>query len=55
MSLNQKLILITNDDGVEAKGLHHLVECVKHLGKVIVVAPAAPNSGQSSAITVDRP
>ena len=23
------LILITNDDSIDAKGIHHLVDCVK--------------------------
>lgn len=49
------LILISNDDGVYTKGLHHLVDCVKDMGEVVVVAPDAPRSGQSSAITVGSP
>lgn len=47
------LILVTNDDGIAARGIWHLVDCVKDLGEVWVVAPALPHSGQSSAITVD--
>ena len=49
------LILITNDDSIEAPGLHFLVDCVKDLGEVYVVAPALPHSGQSSAFTVNAP
>lgn len=49
------LILITNDDSIEAPGLHFLVDCVKDLGEVYVVAPAVPHSGQSSAFTVNAP
>lgn len=49
------LILITNDDSIEAPGLHCLVEYVRRLGEVYVVAPAEPRSGQSSAITVGLP
>ena len=49
------LILITNDDSIEARGLHYLVDCVKDLGEVYVVAPAVPHSGQSSAFTVNAP
>lgn len=54
---NQKkpLILVTNDDGVEAKGLRTLIETMRPLGKVIVVAPADPQSGMSHAITVKVP
>lgn len=47
------LILITNDDGVHAPGLRHLIESVKQFGDVMAVAPAHPQSGQSSAITCD--
>ena len=47
------LILITNDDGITARGIHCLAEAVKDLGDIIVVAPDGPRSGQSSAITVD--
>lgn len=49
------LILVTNDDGMEAKGLHALIDVVRQLGKVVVVAPADPQSGMSHAITVKVP
>jgi 5'-nucleotidase len=57
MSESQKrpLILVTNDDGVEAKGLNALIEAVRPLGRVMVVAPADPQSGMSHAITVKVP
>lgn len=48
------LILITNDDGVKAPGLHKLIEIARNLGDVIAVAPELPQSGMSSAITVNR-
>lgn len=49
------LILVTNDDGVRAPGLKAMVDAVKDLGEVIVVAPAQPQSGQSSALSVNKP
>lgn len=49
------LILITNDDGIEARGIHSLVEAVQHLGEVVVMAPDGPRSAQSSAITMNTP
>lgn len=49
------LILITNDDSIEAKGLRHLVDCVSPMGDIYVVAPNQPHSGQSSAFTVNAP
>ncbi len=50
-----KLILITNDDGVSAKGLASLIEAMLPLGQVVVVAPDGPRSAQSSALTVTMP
>lgn len=49
------LILVTNDDSIEAPGIHILVDIVKEFGDVYVVAPTEPRSGQSSAITVGSP
>ena len=51
MENKRPLILITNDDGYQAKGIEALVESVKDLGEIIVVAPDGPRSGMSSAIT----
>ena len=36
---DQPVILITNDDGITAPGIKNLVEAVKGLGEIIVVAP----------------
>jgi len=50
---NKKLlILITNDDGVNAPGIHRLCDFVEQFGEVYLVAPAVAQSGMSSAITV---
>lgn len=49
------VILITNDDGVTAPGIRNLVEAVKDLGKIIVVAPDKPQSGMGHAITIGQP
>lgn len=46
------LILISNDDGINAKGLRLLVELMQQLGEVIVVAPDSPQSGMGHAITI---
>lgn len=54
--MNKKpLILVTNDDGITAKGIKSLVEAVKPLGDVIVVAPDKPQSGMGHAITIHDP
>ncbi|MCL6525216.1 MAG: 5'/3'-nucleotidase SurE [Thermoflavifilum sp.] len=53
--MSEKIILITNDDGITAPGLRYLVEAVKSLGKVVVVAPDSPQSGMGHAITIGVP
>lgn len=47
------LILVTNDDGITAPGIRMLVEVMKELGDVVVVAPDSPQSGMGHAITVN--
>jgi len=49
------LILITNDDGVNALGIKKLIESIVPLGEVVVVAPDVPRSGMSSAISSANP
>lgn len=49
------VILVTNDDGITAPGIASLVEAVKDLGDVIVVAPDKPQSGMGHAITIGVP
>lgn len=52
---NLPVILITNDDGIMAPGIRNLVEAVKDLGQVVVVAPDKPQSGMGHAITIGLP
>ena len=49
------IILVTNDDGITAPGIRNLVEAVKPLGEVIVVAPDSPQSAKGHAITISEP
>ena len=51
----KKLILITNDDGINTPGLNKLIEIARDYGQVIVVAPDQPRSGQSHAVSVAVP
>ncbi len=51
----QPIILVTNDDGITAPGIRNLVEAVKDLGKIVVVAPDKPQSGMGHAITIGQP
>ncbi|SKA20079.1 5'/3'-nucleotidase SurE [Sediminibacterium ginsengisoli] len=50
----EPVILVTNDDGITAPGIQALVEAVKGLGKVVVVAPDKPQSGMGHAITIGQ-
>lgn len=54
MNEQKPLILITNDDGIDAPGIRELVGYVKEMGEIVVIAPDEPHSGQSSAISVNR-
>ena len=51
----QKHILITNDDGYDSKGLLALVEALKSLGRVTVVAPSTEKSACGHSLTLTRP
>lgn len=51
----EKLILVTNDDSVSAKGIHALAEVASKFGKVVIVAPDKPQSGMGHAITINHP
>ena len=48
-------ILITNDDGIYAAGLRALVEAVKDLGTVSIVAPSQERSGAAQSLTLRQP
>jgi 5'-nucleotidase len=49
------VILVTNDDGVTAHGLHALAQVMAELGDVFIVAPDSPQSGMGHAITINNP
>lgn len=51
----QRLILVTNDDGYNAKGLRAAIEVVRPFGRVIAIAPEVMQSGMSQAITMYKP
>ena len=50
--MSKPLILVTNDDGIDSRGIRHLVEIMNHFGEVVIVAPDSPQSGMGHAITV---
>jgi len=52
---NKPKILITNDDGIEAEGLHHLSEALSGIGELYIIAPAIEQSGSGVGITLRSP
>ena len=48
-------ILITNDDGIDAKGLKRLAEAASKYGEVWVVAPDGQRSAASHSLTINDP
>jgi 5'-nucleotidase len=52
---NDRLILITNDDGLYAAGLKTLLDVMDEFGKVVLVSTIESMSGMSQALTVKTP
>ncbi len=55
MMIDKPLILITNDDGVKAPGIRALINYIRPLGRIVVVAPDQPQSGTAHAVTIAHP
>lgn len=55
MIMKKPLILITNDDGINAPGLRYLIKTMRLLGDVLVVAPDKPQSAMGHAVTIQVP
>lgn len=54
-NMKKPLILVSNDDGVQAKGIGELVRTLRPLGDVVVMAPDAPRSGAGCSLTAAAP
>ena len=52
---DDKLILVTNDDGLYAAGLKTLLEVMEEFGKVVLISTTESMSGMSQALTVKTP
>lgn len=52
---NDKLILITNDDGLYAAGLQRLIGIMSDFGKLVVISATESRSAMSQALTVKHP
>lgn len=55
MNKSKPVILVTNDDGINAPGLRALISFVRQLGDVLVVAPDKPMSAMGHAVTITAP
>lgn len=55
MEIKRPLLLISNDDGYQAKGVRQLVEMVSDYGDIIVCAPDEARSGFSCAFSATTP
>lgn len=55
MMNERPLILISNDDGYEAKGINSLIEMVRGMGDVLVCAPESARSGFACAFSATKP
>ena len=48
-------ILISNDDGYQAKGIKQLAESLSEIAEIIIVAPNTNKSAASSSLTLGKP
>ncbi|RMG15108.1 MAG: 5'/3'-nucleotidase SurE [Planctomycetota bacterium] len=53
--MSKPRILLTNDDGVRARGLRAAYEALREVADVTVVAPSTQKSGASHTITLEVP
>lgn len=51
----ERLIFVTNDDGVAAKGFWAAIEVAREFGRVFAIAPKTVQSGKSQSITLYDP
>ncbi|MCD4756666.1 MAG: 5'/3'-nucleotidase SurE [Arcobacteraceae bacterium] len=53
--MNKKKIFLTNDDGWDAKGLKKLIEVLRPIAHLTIVAPATEKSASAHSMTLTRP
>jgi len=53
--MSKPLILISNDDGINAKGLHELIDLMRPYGNLFVSVPEDGKSGMSQSLTLFKP
>ncbi|HLN52085.1 MAG TPA: 5'/3'-nucleotidase SurE [Lentimicrobium sp.] len=55
MDNKKPVILVTNDDGINAPGLRSLIVIMRGIGDVLVIAPDKPMSATGHAVTITAP
>lgn len=55
MENKRPFILISNDDGYEAKGIHCLIELIRDMADILVCAPDGARSGYACAFSATHP
>ena len=55
MEIKRPLLLISNDDGYQAKGINSLVEMLKDIADILVCAPETACSGMACAFSATTP
>ncbi len=53
--IKKPTILLSNDDGIHAKGINSIIPLLREYGNLVVVAPEQGQSAQSHAITIKEP
>jgi 5'-nucleotidase len=51
--MKKPTILVTNDDSISAPGIRALIDVMREIGNVLVVAPDSPQSAMGHAITIN--
>lgn len=54
MVKDKPLLFLSNDDGISAKGLRSLIDMLRGVGDLVVVAPDGGRSGASSSISTGK-
>jgi 5'-nucleotidase len=52
---NQPVVLLTNDDGIDAPGIRALRQAARGLGRCLTIAPSGPISGCGHQVTTHSP
>lgn len=50
--IKKPIIILTNDDGIKARGIKELYNALQNFGTIFVIAPFKPRSGASHSITI---